>query len=75
MPPTYVKPCVKRGKTGAADAEAICKALIRQSMRFVADRSCAAISDLPNRIGHRQVSRIMGGPLQMRWRTQGLHIF
>lgn len=27
MPPTYVKPYVKRGKTGAADAEAICEAL------------------------------------------------
>ena len=24
MPPAYVKPYVKRGKTGAGDAEAIC---------------------------------------------------
>ena len=26
MPPAYVKPYVKRGKTDAADAEAICEA-------------------------------------------------
>ena len=35
MPPTYVKPYVKRGKTDAADAEAICEAVTRPSMRFV----------------------------------------
>jgi transposase len=27
MPPSYVKPYVKRGKTDAADAEAICEAV------------------------------------------------
>jgi transposase len=35
MPPTYVKPYVKRGKTDAADAEAICEAVARPTMRFV----------------------------------------
>jgi transposase len=35
MPPGYVKPYVKRGKTGAADAEAICEAVTRPTMRFV----------------------------------------
>jgi transposase len=35
MPPAYVKPYVKRGKTDAADAEAICEAVTRPSMRFV----------------------------------------
>jgi transposase len=35
MPPTYVKPFVKRGKTDAADAEAISEAVTRNSMRFV----------------------------------------
>jgi transposase len=35
MPPSYVKPYVKRGKTYAADAEAICEAVMRPSMRFV----------------------------------------
>ena len=36
MPPHYVKPYVKRGKNDAADAEAICEAVTRPSMRFVA---------------------------------------
>src|SRR5271167_207597 len=35
MPPSYVKPYVKRGKTDAADAEAICEAVSRPTMRFV----------------------------------------
>ena len=36
MPPHYVKPYVKRGKNDAADAAAICEAVTRPSMRFVA---------------------------------------
>jgi len=39
MPPAYVKPYVKRGKTDAADAEAICEAVTRPTMRFVAVKS------------------------------------
>src|SRR6202451_4189759 len=39
LPPQYVKPYVKRGKNDAADAEAICEALSRPSMRFVPVRS------------------------------------
>jgi transposase len=39
MPPAYVKPYVKRGKTDAADAEAICEAVTRPTMRFVAAKS------------------------------------
>jgi len=39
MPPAYVKPYVKRGKTDAADAEAICEAATRPSMRFVPVKS------------------------------------
>ena len=35
MPPAYVKAYVKRNKNDAADAEAICKAVTRPSMRFV----------------------------------------
>jgi transposase len=35
VPPSYVKPYVKRGKTDAADAEAICEAVTRPTMRFV----------------------------------------
>nr|AGO88410.1 Transposase IS116/IS110/IS902 family protein [Methylobacterium oryzae CBMB20] len=33
MPPAYVKPYVKRGKTDANDAAAICEAVTRPSMR------------------------------------------
>ena len=39
MPPAYVKPYVKRGKTDALDAEAICEAVTRPTMRFVAPKS------------------------------------
>src|SRR5262249_29267769 len=35
MPPAYVKPYVKRGKTDAADAEAVCEAVTGATMRFV----------------------------------------
>ena len=35
LPPAYVKPYVKRGKTDRIDAEAICEAASRPTMRFV----------------------------------------
>ena len=36
MPPSYVKAYLKRSKNDANDAEAICEAVTRPSMRFVA---------------------------------------
>ena len=39
IPPAYVKPYVKRQKNDAADAEAICEAVTRPSMRFVPIKS------------------------------------
>jgi death-on-curing family protein len=39
MPPQYEKPYVKRGKNDAADAEAICEAVTRPTMRFVGVKS------------------------------------
>ena len=39
MPPSYVKPYVKRQKNDAADAEAICEAVTRPTMRFVEIKS------------------------------------
>jgi transposase len=39
MPPAYVKPYVKRQKNDAADAEAICEAVTRATMRFVATKT------------------------------------
>ena len=39
MPAAYVKPYVKRQKNDAADAEAICEAVTRANMRFVATKT------------------------------------
>lgn len=46
VPPQYVKPYVKRGKNDAADAEAICEALGRPSMRFVAVKTAENQAEL-----------------------------
>jgi len=35
MPPQYIKGYVKRGKNDAIDAEAICEAMSRPTIRFV----------------------------------------
>ena len=39
IPPQYVKPFVKTNKNDASDAEAICEALIRPTMRFATVKS------------------------------------
>lgn len=39
IPPAYVKPYVKRQKNDMADAEAICEAVMRPNMHFVAIKS------------------------------------
>jgi transposase len=39
LPPQYIKPYLKRGKNDALDAEAICEAMSRPSMRFVPVKS------------------------------------
>lgn len=39
VPPQYVKLFVKTNKNDAADAEAICEALMRPTMRFAAVKS------------------------------------
>jgi transposase len=39
LPPSYVKAYLKRGKNDANDAAAICEAVTRPSMRFVATKS------------------------------------
>lgn len=40
MPPAYLKPYVKRGKTDAADAEAICEAVSGRPCASVHKQSC-----------------------------------
>jgi transposase len=42
IPPSYVKPFVKRQKNDMADAEAICEAALRPTMRFVKPKSAEA---------------------------------
>ena len=39
IPPQYVKPFVKTNKNDASDAEAICEALMRPTMRFAPIKS------------------------------------
>ena len=62
MPPAYVKPYVKRGKNDAADAEAICEAVTRPTMRFVAVKSCEQQSALSL---HRARSLLVGQRTQL----------
>jgi len=46
MPPQYVKPYVKRSKNDASDAEAICEAVTRPTMRFAGIKSATQQSVL-----------------------------
>ena len=48
IPPAYVKPFVKRQKNDAADAEAICEAAQRPTMRFVPVKSEGAHARPPS---------------------------
>jgi len=43
--PQFVKPYVKTNKTDANDAEAICEAMSRPSMRFVAVKTAVALAE------------------------------
>jgi transposase len=64
IPPAYVKPFVKCQKNDAADAEAICKAAMRPTMRFVPVKSEATQ-------GAAMVFRIR--ELLIRQRTQAIN--
>ena len=71
MPPSYVKPYVKRGKTDAADAAAICEAVTRPSMRFVAIKSEVRIPIEAGQVfrgeaGHRSDLKPAGIPISFR---------
>jgi transposase len=46
MPPAYVKPYVKRQKNDVTDAEAICEAVTRPTMRFVPTKTVEQQSGL-----------------------------
>src|SRR4051812_9236021 len=65
MPAQYVKPYVKRGKNDAADAEAICEAVTRPTMRFVAVKTKEQQSAL---VMHRSRELLVGQ------RTQAVNV-
>jgi len=54
MPPTYVKPCVKRQKNDAADAEAICEAA-DDAVRRDQDAGAAELLDAPSHASPRRI--------------------
>src|SRR4029077_12187867 len=64
IPPAYVKPFVKRQKNDAADAEAICEAAQRPTMRFVAVKSAP---------GQANAVVFTARDLLVRQRTQAIH--
>ena len=69
MPPAYVKPYVKRGKTDAADAEAICEAVTRPTMRFVPIKSAEQQATLSQ---HRARQLMIGQRTQLSNMIRGL---
>jgi transposase len=77
IPPAYVKPFVKRHKNDAVDAEAICEAAQRPSMRFVAVKSeeqqAAALVFRTRDLAVKQQTRSLT-PSVVIWRNMaGLH--
>ena len=62
MPPSYVKPYVKRQKNDAADAEAICEAVMRPTMRFVEVKTAEQQSTL---VLHRTRAILMRQRIQL----------
>ena len=61
MPAQYVKAYIKRNKHDAADAEAICEAVVRRTMRFVpvktADQQAAVLLHQPTYGEKSRISR------------------
>jgi transposase len=76
MPPAYVKPYVKRHKNDAIDAEAICEAVTRPNMRFVATKTREQQSCLTlHRTRHlliRQQTSVINAIRAPRARTRGI---
>ena len=59
IPPSYVKPFVKRGKTDAADAEAICTAVTQPAMRFVPIKTEVQQAMYRGTVVRQRVARVM----------------
>src|SRR6476620_2406572 len=72
MPPAYVKPYVKRHKNDAADAEAICEAVTRANMRFVAIKTPVALG---NGVGGKDERRVESYQLfRERWQPCAVEV-
>lgn len=71
IPPSNVKSYVKRGKSVAADAEAICEAVTRPTMRFVEVKSCAqqallSLHRTRDLVAREHARRVIAGRLRTR---------
>jgi len=69
MAPQFVKPFVKSNKNDANDAEAICEAVTRPSMRFVPAKS---VEQQDIQLLHRVRSRLVGARTQLGNQVRGL---
>ena len=69
MAPQFVKPFVKSNKNDANDAEAICEAVARPSMRFVPPKS---VEQQDIQLLHRVRSRLVGNRTQIANQARGL---
>jgi transposase len=69
MAPQFVKPFVKSNKNDANDAEAICEAVARPSMRFVPAKS---VEQQDIQLLHRVRSRLVGCRTQLANQVRGL---
>jgi transposase len=69
MAPQFVKPFVKSNKNDANDAEAICEAVTRPSMRFVPAKS---VEQQDIQLLHRVRSRLVGCRTQLANQVRGL---
>ena len=73
MPPAYVKAYVKRNKNDAADAEAICEAVTRPSMRFVpvkdADQQSVLMLHRARKLLVRQRTMLVNALCAPTWRS------
>lgn len=70
-PSAYVKPDVKRNENDAADAEAICEALARPSMRYVTIKSAGVFAKPQPWLRRRYVEEADSGG-ELRFVSPGL---
>jgi transposase len=70
MPAAYVRPYVKRAKTDRADAEAICEAVTRPTMRFIPVKSAEGKAALLDQVAPKMRLRRNARDFLIRQQTQ-----